>query len=449
MIRLLCFIGDVFMTQFLSLESALNHCEDFWNLTIVDDAIAEASPLEAFFEWVRSFFSSSHLNNLKGKIFKILNSETLCATSEKETSILEKLAMVISKYSLSWLHGINSKLNQPRQIETENSFEETENLLTPIKENGRFVNFLGEDLWNGFLETVKLFFPGMLSLSTHLESVEELCQREEITARSIDPVYTWLGHSTVLIQLAGLNLLFDPTFGFCPPCFPRHTKPGIELKDLPLIDVVFVSHNHYDHCEPKAIDHLSKYQPIALAPEGFKSFFKERRYENAHDLKWWQKTMFKIDERQVAITSVPAFHNSQTTLFDMNKSHWHGAVIEYEGQKIYFAGDTAYKEDLFHQLKAKYGCFDMVFMPIAPEGEDRVHVNAENALKAFRILDAKQMIPIHYGAYRQSKETLEDPKKRIESFLEGDFSDLKDRVYFAKIGQRSYITPLQKLEQAK
>lgn len=423
------------MTVISSLENVLNHTKNYWNLEIQEDQIAESSYLSSLFQWMYSFFSSEHLNNLKDKLVEVLNNN-LEPSKEKEKITLEKIARVIDKGSQTWLKGLNNHLTQPLKVSSEKSFRPSDGLIQPKKEKGYFVNYYGESIFWQFCETMRLFFPGMFSSSTQLEDVEILCQRDEVLARSEKDAFTWIGHSTLLMQLNGINLLFDPSFGFCPPCFPRHTKPGIALKDLPLIDAIFVSHNHHDHCEPKALEDLSVYQPLVFSPDRFGYWFKDKDYQVVHNMKWWQTATLKRGDKTVKITSVPAIHNSQTSVSDANRSHWQGCVIECNQKKIYFAGDTAYSETLFKQLKKEFGLFDMVFMPVAPEHENAVHVDVQESLQAFDKLEAKEMIPIHFGAYRQGREVLEDPLNRLKSFLDKEFKHLKDKVSLYKIGQR-------------
>lgn len=431
------------MSELSSLSEFFDSYLEPWNLVTREDGIFRAGRFESTFEYFRSFFSSLHQQKLEKKATELF--QKIEKLSSEEAKVLQEK---VDKFARTFPFGPFQSEKEHQEPTVTRSFVDSNGLMKPIIESGRFVNRTGESIWSQFFETMRLLFPGTLSKATDLADLDKtLANRVKPLARSIEPQFTWLGHSTLLLQLGNMNFLFDPSFGFCPPCFPRHTKPGIERKDLPLIDCVFVSHNHADHCEKDTLMALAKYQPHIVSPQNFGQEFAKMGLQNVHDMKWWQTLTFEKGGHTVKLTSVPALHNSQTTLSDINKSHWHGCVIEYGSQKYYFAGDTAYNEKLFSDLKQTYGAFDAIYMPVAPEGEQSVHVNAEEALKATRALDAKTMYPIHYGAYRQSKDTIEKPLEIIQTLLKGVFSDLSEKVIINKIGQRMTLTEKESVKK--
>jgi len=202
-------------------------------------------------------------------------------------------------------------------------------------------------------------------------------------------------------------------------------EPGIARKKLPLIDAVFLSHNHGDHTNQ--VESFTPYNPLVFAGEG------------SH--RWWQSTKLSRDGKDIRITAVPAQHGSQTGLRDMNQMLWCGFVIEVGGKTLYFSGDTAMGHELvdqylkpqklFEQIRSQFGSIDITFLPIATQNEWKVHLDEEQALNAALELDAKMMIPIHWGAYRIGKGQIEDPIHELMAKA----GDLKEHIHVLKIGE--------------
>jgi L-ascorbate metabolism protein UlaG (beta-lactamase superfamily) len=216
---------------------------------------------------------------------------------------------------------------------------------------------------------------------------------------------TWIGHSTFLIQLDGLNILTDPVWAKWQGTQKRLTSPGLKIEDLPEIDVVVISHGHYDHLDFSSIRRL-KGNPTYYVPNGLKKLFVKRGYSNTVEAEWWDS----FDNQNLKLTFVPAQHWTRRSLFDMNSSHWGGWMFEevHSGQTIYFVGDTGYFRG-FREIAEKVENINYVLMPIGayePEWFMKTsHINPEDAIKAFRELKASTFIPMHYGAYRLADDT--------------------------------------------
>lgn len=219
-----------------------------------------------------------------------------------------------------------------------------------------------------------------------------------------EPTITWIGHSTFLIQMNGKNILTDPVWAQRMGFQKRMTAPGIELHDLPNIDIVLISHGHYDHLDFGTIKKL-KGKPRFYVPIGLKSAFSRRGYRNIVEAKWWDYFTYE----GLKITFVPAQHWTRRSLFDTNTSHWGGWIIEdsSSNRSIYFVGDTGYFKG-FKEISEKF-TLDIVMMPIGayePEWFMKTsHINPEDAVKAFLELKGKTFIPMHYGAYRLADDT--------------------------------------------
>lgn len=187
-----------------------------------------------------------------------------------------------------------------------------------------------------------------------------------------DPYAIWIGHATYLINNGDINILTDPIFskrasplGFAGP--KRMIPPAMSLEDLPTIDVVVVSHNHYDHFDLYSLKKLHKLNPetVFLVPVGDKKRLKNRGLTHVHELRWW-------DSMQVGQTTIhftPVQHWSKRGLFDRNKSLWGGWYFESNELKLYHAGDTGYSND-FKTTYERLGAPNYSFIPMEPTTRD-------------------------------------------------------------------------------
>jgi L-ascorbate metabolism protein UlaG (beta-lactamase superfamily) len=241
--------------------------------------------------------------------------------------------------------------------------------------------------------------------------------------RSLKPIITVINHASVLIQVDNLNILTDPHYSLraSPVQFAgpkRFIKPGIAFDDLPSIDIVLISHNHYDHLDLDTLKRLKdRDAPKFVAGLKTKSFLEDNGIKAAIDLDWWQS----ITANKTKITFVPSQHWSARGIFDKREMLWGGFYIE-NSFKIYFAGDTGYGE-FFKIIKEKLGAPDLSLIPIGAY-EPRwfmkdAHLNPRDSLKAFKDLESKKMIGIHFGTFKLTDEGYNDPidtlRKEIKS----------------------------------
>jgi L-ascorbate metabolism protein UlaG (beta-lactamase superfamily) len=236
---------------------------------------------------------------------------------------------------------------------------------------------------------------------------------------------TWIGHSTFLIQMNGLNIITDPVWANRMGVQKRLTAPGISLTDLPEIDVVFISHGHYDHLDFPTIKKL-KGNPTFYVPIGLGHAFKKRGYQKIIESNWYDA--FTHDT--MTFSFVPAQHWTKRTLTDTNTSHWGGWIIEDRKHSIYFVGDTGYFRG-FQDIAKKFN-IQTVLMPIGayePEWFMKIsHINPEDAVRAFLELKGKTFIPMHYGTYHLADDTGPEAIARLDaewSRLQLDASQLK------------------------
>ena len=238
-----------------------------------------------------------------------------------------------------------------------------------------------------------------------------------LRAPEANPSVTWIGHATMLVRLAGKNILFDPTFSERASPFtfagPKRVVPlPIEIAELPRIDVVLISHNHYDHLDLFSVMHLAALpqgSPRFLVPLGLKAWFAALGITRVDEYDWWQDTR----EGDLHITFVPVQHWSKRRLDDANQTLWGGWVVEGEGVKLIHAGDTGYSKD-FRDIGERLGPFDMAFIPIgayAPRWFMKVmHVDVPEAVQIREDLKAARAIGIHWGTLEGlTDEPLDEP----------------------------------------
>lgn len=326
--------------------------------------------------------------------------------------------------------------------------------IYPFKKNGRFYfskNHRPESLLFGtipaFLKSLTRKKNGVPDFEHHWLSLEAPLHSSE------KPVITWIGHSTFLIQVHGINILTDPIFGKASMFYPRMLEPGIALENLPPIDAVAISHNHYDHMDATALTWLKKRDRAVhmLVPHGDKKWFTRRKFSQVTEFDWEQslEIRHKLTHKKITCTFVPADHWSRRGLFDQNKSLWGGWVIQAGDTTIYFAGDTAYSKECFSRIAHVFPNIDVALMPIGP-GEPREwmkhsHVNAHEAGEAFLDLNAQHFIPMHWGTFAFGDDYFEAPLNLLKNWWKiNEHRIAHKKLHVIKAGQR-FIVPQNNL----
>ena len=238
---------------------------------------------------------------------------------------------------------------------------------------------------------------------------------------------TMINHATLLIQVAGLNIITDPIFSKRASPFnwmgPKRVRaPGLMLKDLPLIDYVMVSHSHYDHMDIPSLKQLAAFKsnPQFLVPLNNAPILKKHGISNVHELAWWQQMTINAHQ---SITLVPTHHWSQRTLLDRDRALWGGFLIQSNALKVLFAGDTGFGEGKhFELIHNKMGNLDLCLLPIGSY-EPRWfmqyhHMNPEEAVKAHQLLRCKKSIGIHFGTFQLTNEGYNAPVIELNSQLQ-------------------------------
>lgn len=238
-----------------------------------------------------------------------------------------------------------------------------------------------------------------------------------LRANTTEATVTWIGHACFLVQLAGKNILFDAQFSaraspvqFAGP--PRIVPLPIDIPELPRIDAVMLSHNHYDHLDEDSVKRLAAMaggSPRFLVPMGLAKWFRGIGIERVEEFNWWQSTT----EGALRVTFVPSQHWSKRTLWDTNESLWGGWVVEGGGLKLVHVGDTGYSKD-FADIGARLGPFDYAFIPIgayAPRWFMKaMHVDPPEAIRVRADLRAARAIGMHWGTFASlTDEPMDEP----------------------------------------
>ena len=259
-----------------------------------------------------------------------------------------------------------------------------------------------------------------------LSSIEISSEWRELNLLEDDNYAIWIGHSTFLIKKNGITILTDPIFSERASPFkrigPKRLIPAaIDLKSIPKIDYVTVSHNHYDHLDEYSIRQISKHQPNVkfLVPLGLRKLLIEWGVTDVTELDWWQSVIVK----GVTFQPTPVQHWSKRSAFDRNKTLWAGWMTQWEDFSFYFTGDTGYSDD-FKEVSKRLGRPNLAAIPIGAyeprEFMKSSHINPEEAVAVFKDLGAKYAIAIHWGTFKLTLEKMDEPPRRLEQAIENE-----------------------------
>ena len=310
-----------------------------------------------------------------------------------------------------------------------------------VKDGVFYNNFIGhtgsfKDLWKWRKESTK-----QDPISFPLAKNDPQFLKNNKTEKTL----TWIGHASFLLQIDGVNILTDPhlTKRASPVSFAgpgRTTPPGLEIKDLPVIDIIVISHNHYDHLDKKTLQQIIKQQknnqPLVLVPLKLKELVEGFGATNVKELDWWDNTKFK----KLVIHSVPVQHWSNRS-FNTNKTLWCGWVFEKSDYKAFFCGDTGYSKD-FLSIQKKFGYMDLSLLPIgayAPRWfmKDH-HCNVEEAIQIHKDIQSKKSVAMHWGTFQLTDEPMDEPPQLLKS-LSAENNLSEDEFISMKHGETKII----------
>lgn len=220
---------------------------------------------------------------------------------------------------------------------------------------------------------------------------------------------TWIGHASFLIQFNDLNVLVDPNFANWLFLLKRLKRSGLRLSDLPPIDLVLLSHAHFDHFHKGTLKKLPA-NKMGIMPWGMGDLTRKLGFERIVELDWWES----FSHKDWKVTLTPSKHWGARTLHDHHRGYG-GFVLEHQGRKIYHAGDSAYFEG-FAEIGEKLRP-EIALLPIGayhPESFRKVHMGPDEAVQAFRDLRAKFFVPMHYGTFKLSFEAMDEPPRWLK-----------------------------------
>ena len=289
-----------------------------------------------------------------------------------------------------------------------------------IMPNERFKNTDEDAAGKSFREFLKWSFTNKKPELVAIDSSDEW---KELTPTSIDYL-VWIGHATYLINKDGLTILTDPVFSkraspvrFAGP--KRLIPPAIPIDQLPNIDVITVSHNHYDHLDLRSLKKIYKANPnaIFLVPKGDKKRLERRGIENVKEFLWWED----IEIKGSKFTFTPVQHWSARGIADRNKSLWGGWFMNLKSEIIYHAGDTGYSSD-FIETKKRLGSPSLSLIPVgayAPRWFMKTnHVNPPEAIQVAIDLESERNFGMHWGTFQLTDEEIMEPPELLYQALE-------------------------------
>lgn len=234
---------------------------------------------------------------------------------------------------------------------------------------------------------------------------------------------TWIGHASFLIQFTDLNVLVDPNFANWLFLLKRIKRSGLRIEDLPPIDLVLLTHAHFDHFHKPTLRRLP-HPKIGVMPWGVGELAHNLGFARVVELDWWES----FGQLEWKVTLTPSHHWGARTLHDHHRGYG-GFVLEHQGRRIYHAGDSAYFDgfkEIGQQLHP-----DVALLPIGayhPESFRKVHMGPDEAVKAFGDLGAQWLIPMHYGTFKLSFEDMDEPPRWLRQLAQEQGISSKVRI---------------------
>ncbi len=319
-----------------------------------------------------------------------------------------------------------------------------------MSKKGRFSNLEDATVKKQSFSTGRRVFKGVRKIMRSLERSDFHWVNSSNLSQRLNKIkknyICWIGHATYLLNINGTNMLIDPFFSdFAGPISwmsPKRLVPPALLPDeLPKIDYILITHNHYDHLDKPFLKSLPNKNNIkVITPSNLGSTLKKMGFRNITELGWHESLITNA----IKITALPAYHYSRRGFFDHNKSWWCSYSIEFADIKLFHSGDTAYGKG-FARIGEYYGPFDYAMIGIGAyhpqEVMKAVHVNPEEAYQIARDIKTKTILPMHWGTIVLSLEPITEPIERLMQINDFDTCPNKPIITMSRIGD---IAPLRR-----
>ncbi len=251
---------------------------------------------------------------------------------------------------------------------------------------------------------------------------------------------TFIGHSSFFVQIGGQNVVLDPNFARWLFVLKRLRQPGVQVRDLPPIDLVLVTHAHFDHLHRRSLRAIVQQThrrrgtaPIIVVPHHVFDLVSDLGFSDVVELDWWNS----YRHQELTVTHVPSRHWGARVLKDSHRGYG-GYVLRDDQHSLYHAGDTAYFSG-FREIGRRLGP-ELALLPIGaynPPSFRNVHASPADATRAFLDLNARWMVPMHYGTFRLSHEPIDEPLQLLEK--EARAAGIEDRVVVLEEGVTQFF----------
>ncbi|MFN1835709.1 MBL fold metallo-hydrolase [Balneola sp. MJW-20] len=290
--------------------------------------------------------------------------------------------------------------------------------------NGTIFKNTGQVPSKGLFDVLKWYMTREQGEWTEVSESEVSFAEPQSSPPDSGMVVTYVNHSTFLIQTAGMNILTDPVWSdrVSPLSFAgpkRFRPPGIRFEDLPNIDLIIISHNHYDHLDIETLRRLNdRFEPLVITPLGVSEYLNQEGINQTAELDWWEENTLSDSFK---VHSVPAQHFSGRGLYDRDKTLWSGYLIEAGGRKIYFAGDTGYG-DFFNEIGSRFAPIDLGLIPIGAYQPrwfmKPMHIDPSEAIQAHKDIGAVKSFGMHFNTFPMADDGMQDPLNDLQKALE-------------------------------
>src|SRR5229473_1037799 len=251
---------------------------------------------------------------------------------------------------------------------------------------------------------------------------------------------TFIGHASFFVQVGGENVIIDPNFARWLFVLKRLRQPGVKVNDLPSIDLVLITHAHFDHPHPPPLrpilQHTTRFlgsAPTVVVPANVFDLVSDLGFRDVVELNWWNS----YRHRGLTVTHVPSRHWGARIIRDSHRGYG-GYVLRDHRHSLYHAGDTAYFPG-FREIGQRLAP-ELALLPIGaynPPSFRNVHASPADATRAFLDLNSRWMVPMHYGTFRLSHEPLEEPLQLLEK--EAKAAGIEDRVFVLEEGVTQFF----------